>query len=94
MKNYTLLLSKIFILFILLFSCSKADEQQCVYSNPTYVTSVNAATYIGKVNETINIEVNFPVSSGCGGFGKFIDTVKLFKLKLNMLVASVLKMPQ
>lgn len=74
MKNYSLVLFKIFILFILLFSCSKADEQQCDYSNPTYVTSVSAATNIGKVNETINIKVNFQVSSGCGGFGRFIET--------------------
>lgn len=72
MKNCTLYLIKIFVLFFILVSCSD-DEKECVSNNLTYVTSVNSPTN-GVVNEVINIEVNFPVSSGCGGFGKFIET--------------------
>lgn len=65
---------KILILsFSLLFFIScESNDNECIENHIAYVTSVNSPT-IGMVNETINIEVKFGVSNGCGGFGKFIE---------------------
>ncbi|WP_047544859.1 hypothetical protein [Psychroserpens sp. Hel_I_66] len=72
-KNIILLIS--IMIFGLLISCSDDDEKEneCISSKTEYVTSINSPT-TGVVNETINIEVNFQVFNGCGGFGKFIET--------------------
>ena len=74
MKNtHTILLISIMI-FGLLVNCNDDDkEDECITSKTEYVTSVNSPT-TGMVNQTINIEVKFGVSNGCGGFGKFIET--------------------
>ncbi len=66
-----------FLIFIssLIISCDNNDDEnnECIEYEVGYVASVNAPTS-GNVNETINIEVNFGVFNGCGGFGKFIET--------------------
>jgi len=61
-----------FSLFLLLSCESNDDENECIENHIAYVTSINSPT-IGMVNETLNIEVKFGVSNGCGGFGKFIE---------------------
>lgn len=73
-KKHIILLFPI-VLFGLLISCNNDDdkENECMLSKTEYVTSINSPT-TGMVNETINIEVNFNVFNGCGGFGKFIET--------------------
>ncbi len=72
-KNNFLLIS--IMIIGLLISCSDDDEKEneCTSSKTEYVTSINSPT-TGVVNEAINIEVNFQVFNGCGGFGKFIET--------------------
>ncbi len=59
----------------LLLSCSDdvSNDDKCITRKTENVTSVNSPS-TGMVNETINIEVNFVVDNGCGGFGKFIET--------------------
>ena len=72
-------MKKILILTIIgniIFNCDDNDERsnnECTKYEIGYVTSVNAPT-TGNINEIINIEVNFRVFNGCGGFGKFIET--------------------
>ena len=62
------------MIFGILISCNDDDkEDECITSKTEYVTSVNSPT-TGTVNQTINIDVKFGVSNGCGGFGKFIET--------------------
>jgi|TARA_B110001469_G_scaffold19_1_gene38 hypothetical protein len=58
-----------------IISCDNDDDKnnECIEYEIGYVTSLNAPN-TGTVNETINIEVNFRVFDGCGGFGKFIET--------------------
>lgn len=74
MKKTNIILLISITLFGLLISCSDDDnENECISSNTEYVISINSPT-TGVVNETINIEVNFQVFNGCGGFGKFIET--------------------
>ena len=71
-KNVILLIS--IMIFGILISCNDDDkEDECITSKTEYVTSVNSPT-TGTVNQTINIDVKFGVSNGCGGFGKFIET--------------------
>ncbi|HEY9168138.1 MAG TPA: hypothetical protein VIN72_01470 [Lutibacter sp.] len=67
-----------FFLFLLLslMSCDNDDDNnnnECIENYIAYVVSVNSVDS-GTVNESINIEVKFGVSNGCGGFGKFIET--------------------
>ncbi|TYC07644.1 hypothetical protein ES677_14965 [Bizionia gelidisalsuginis] len=60
----------------LFFSCNKNDddkEEECIVNKTEYVISVNSPA-TGTVNQSITIEVNFGVSNGCGGFGKFIES--------------------
>lgn len=59
----------------LIISCDKDDDKniECIEYKLGYVTSVNAPP-TGNTNETINIELNFSVFNGCGGFRKFIET--------------------
>lgn len=70
---------KVLIFLVLIFSlttsCSHDDDKnnECVDYEIGYVTSVSAPN-TGAINETVNIEVNFGVFNGCGGFGKFIET--------------------
>ena len=70
-------LNFIFLIFIssLIISCENDNDEnnECIEYEIGYVASVNAPSS-GNVNETINIEVNFGVFNGCGGFGKFIET--------------------
>ncbi|EGV42836.1 hypothetical protein BZARG_3032 [Bizionia argentinensis JUB59] len=72
-KNIILIIPIIF--FGIIMSCTDNDdrEDECITNKTEYITSVNSPK-TGIVNETINIEVNFGVSNGCGGFGKFIET--------------------
>ncbi len=68
----------LFILIILssgIISCDSDndEENECIEYEMSYVTSVDAPTS-GTINESINIEVNFGVYNGCGGFGNFIET--------------------
>ena len=49
------------------------EEDECITNKIEYVTSVNSPN-TGTINDTVNIEVNFGVFNGCGGFGKFIET--------------------
>lgn len=72
-KNNIILLI-LMTIFGPLTSCSDDDEKEnaCISSQTEYVTSINSPT-TGSVNEMINIEVNFRVFNGCGGFGKFIE---------------------
>lgn len=60
------------LLLIVIFSCSKEQDNNCVENRIAYVTSLNSPS-IGTVNENINIEVSFGVNNGCGNFGKFIE---------------------
>jgi len=72
---------KVLNFFVLIFissliiGCDNDDDKnnECIEYEIGYVTSVNAPS-TGNINETINIEVNFGVFNGCGGFGKFIET--------------------
>lgn len=66
----TLLLSS---LLLLIMSCSKEPENNCIENKIAYISSINSPT-TGSVNEIINIEVSFGVNNGCGNFGKFIET--------------------
>lgn len=70
-------LNLLVLIFIssLIISCENDDDKnsECVEYEIGYVTSVNAPT-TGTINEAIDIEVNFGVFNGCGGFGKFIET--------------------
>ncbi len=63
------------IISSLIISCDNNDDEnnECIEYEVGYITSVNAPSS-GNVNETIDIEVNFGVFNGCGGFGKFIET--------------------
>lgn len=49
------------------------EEDECITNKIEYVTSINSPN-TGTINDTVNIEVNFRVSDGCGGFGKFIES--------------------
>ena len=49
------------------------EEDECITNKIEYVTSVNSPN-TGTINDTVNIEVNFGVFNGCGGFGKFIES--------------------
>lgn len=61
------------LLLIVIFSCSKEPENNCVENRIAYATSINSPS-TGTVNENISIEVSFGVNNGCGNFGKFIET--------------------
>jgi len=60
---------------VLLLNCSNDDKNndECIKSETVFVTSVNAPDSVS-LGELINIEVEFQVYSGCGGFGRFIET--------------------
>jgi len=70
MKKHLLILSILTSIFI---SCSDNDKNDCVENKLAYVASVNSPSN-GIINEIVNIEVNFGVFNGCGGFGEFIET--------------------
>lgn len=61
------------ILLLLIISCEKEQENNCIENKIAYVTSIISPS-TGTVNENINIEVSFGVNNGCGNFGKFIET--------------------
>lgn len=75
MKLKSLFFFVLIFISSLIISCDNDDDKndECIEYEIGYVTSINAPT-IGSVNESINIEVNFGVFNGCGGFGKFIET--------------------
>lgn len=75
MKLKVLYFSVLVFISSFIFSCANDDDinNECIEYEVGYVTSVNAPTTVS-VNETINIEVNYGVYNGCGGFGKFIET--------------------
>ena len=75
MNKKTIIFLVTALIFELLISCSHddPDENDCISTNIEYVTSVNSPA-TGKINEIINIEVNFQVFNGCGEFGKFIKS--------------------
>lgn len=72
-KNIILLIS--IVIFGIVVSCNDDNDEknECITNNIEYVTSINSPN-TGTINETVNIEVNFKVSDGCGGFGKFIES--------------------
>jgi hypothetical protein len=70
MKKHLIILSILTSIFI---SCSDNDKNDCVEYKLAPVTSVNSPSN-GITNEIVNIEVNFGVFNGCGGFGEFIET--------------------
>lgn len=61
------------LLLLLIFSCSKEQENNCIENRIAYASSINSPS-TGTINENINIEVSFGVNNGCGNFGKFIET--------------------
>lgn len=75
MKLKFLTLSFFLFLLLSLMSCDNDNDNnnECIENYIAYVTSVNSPNS-GTVDESINIEVKFGVSNGCGGFGKFIET--------------------
>lgn len=75
-KTYFIILISTITLGLFL-SCNKNNgekENECIINKTAYVTSVNSPTS-GVVNQSIIFKVNFGVNNGCGGFGKFIETV-------------------
>lgn len=64
----------LFLLMTLLvfFSCTK-DDDKCIENKVAYVTGINAPE-TGAINEFISIDVYFGVNSGCGQFGRFIES--------------------
>lgn len=68
--KFTLILS---FLLLVIFSCSKEPENNCIENRIAYVSSINYPS-TATVNENISIEVSFGVNNGCGNFGKFIET--------------------
>lgn len=73
MKSLFLPLFTIIFSFSLFISCDDTDNdvELCAYKETAYVTSVNAPA-IGSVDEVLNIEVSFPLASGCGQFERFV----------------------
>jgi len=63
------------LFFWLSFSCSDEgkDNDECISAEVAYVTSVKSPSE-GEVNKIVDIEIEFPVYSGCGGFGQFLET--------------------
>lgn len=63
------------LVFWLNFSCSDddTDNDECISKGVGYVTSVKSPLE-GEVNKILDIEIEFPVYSGCGGFGQFLET--------------------
>ena len=49
------------------------DDDECISTGVAYVTTVESPSE-GEVNETVDIEIEFPVYNGCGGFGQFLET--------------------
>ena len=72
-KNIILLIS--IVIFGIVVSCNddNNEKNECITNNIEYVTSINSPN-TGTINDTVNIEVNFRVFNGCGGFGKFIES--------------------
>jgi len=72
-KNIILLIS--IVIFGIVMSCNddNNEEDECIINKIEYVTSINSPN-TGTINDTVNIEVNFRVFNGCGGFGKFIES--------------------
>lgn len=60
------------VLSLIIFSCSKDHDDNCIENKTEYVTAVNSPS-TGIMNESINIEVSFGVHNGYGNFGKFIE---------------------
>jgi hypothetical protein len=58
---------------MLSLSCNDDENENCYATDVAYIISVDTPPK-GKVNETINIPVDFTVYNGCGSFGKFIET--------------------
>lgn len=73
--KFTIFLS-ISIIFFLGLSCSNkdSDNDECIRMEVGYVTSVNSPSE-GEINKRVDIQLKFPVYSGCGGFGQFLETV-------------------
>lgn len=71
-KNLILLIQA--LVFGTMISCTGTEdkEEECITTKTEYITAVNAPNK-GMVGETVNIEVNFRVFNGCGGFSKFIQ---------------------
>ncbi len=67
MKNRLIL----YIFFSILISCTN-DDPECIGYRNEYVTEVNAPS-AGKINETVDIEIDFVVNSGCGNFDRFLE---------------------
>jgi hypothetical protein len=61
------------VLLLVIFSCSKEEDNNCIENRIAYVTSINSPS-TGNINESINIDVSFGVNNGCGNFGKFVET--------------------
>lgn len=61
-----------FALLLLFVSCTE-DPKECIGYKSAFVTDVNAPS-TGKINETVEIEVDFMVTNGCGKFEKFIES--------------------
>jgi hypothetical protein len=59
-----------------MFSCDDdtPKEEECISTKTEYFTSVNSPNS-GVVNETVDIELKFPVYNGCGEFNEFIETI-------------------
>ncbi len=63
------------VISFLIVSCDNDDDENnddCIGYSIGYVTSVNAPD-TGNVDETINIEVSFLVTNGCGRFERFLE---------------------
>ncbi|MBA6153816.1 hypothetical protein [Gelidibacter maritimus] len=73
MKKNKIILTFCMLILGLLIGCSSDDKNdKCISTQTVFVTSVDAPK-TGNVNKALDIEVNFQVTNGCGGFGKFIE---------------------
>lgn len=60
---------------LVLSSCSKDDSNtNCLEYDIAYVTSVRAPS-IGRVGETIEMEVDFNLKNSCGSFESFKESI-------------------
>lgn len=70
--DFSLIASLLVILVV--FNCADDDKaNDCIANATGFVNSVEAPAS-GMINSDIEIQVNYLVSDGCGGFGKFIES--------------------
>ncbi|CAM4348090.1 hypothetical protein [Gillisia limnaea] len=63
----------LYLFLAILISCTNDDPKECIGYRNEYVTEVNAPSS-GKINEAVEIEIDFVVNNGCGNFEKFLES--------------------